>query len=76
MPAYRALLTVFGLLVGIVFASRGGPLHAMESVPYWVYAAIFAVFAAGAIYYLIQIVARRRRLHRLDPDEILGRRRS
>jgi hypothetical protein len=75
MHILRGLMAVFLLLVLVTVASRGGPLAALERIPFWAIAAGFALFVVWAAFYLYQVGVRRRREHRLDPDEIAARRR-
>jgi membrane protein YdbS with pleckstrin-like domain len=75
MRAFRVTIAVLVALVLIAVASRGAPLAALKSIPFWAIAAGFAAFAAWAIFYLYQVGVRRRRDRRLDPDEIAARRR-
>ncbi len=74
MQALRAIIVVFVLLVVVVLASRGGPLHTLESIPLWAVVGVSVAFAVLACVYLARIVSRRRRDNRLDPDELLRRR--
>jgi heme A synthase len=74
MNALRAIIVIMVLLVLVVVSSRGGPLNALESIPLWAIVGISGAFAILAVIYLAQIRARRRRQHRLDPDELAGRR--
>ena len=75
MNILRGLIAVLLVLVLVAVASRGGPLAALERIPFWAIAAGFAVFVVWAAFYLYQVGVRRRREHRLDPDEIGARRR-
>lgn len=75
MNILRGIIAVLLLLVLVAVASRGGPLAALESIPFWAIAAGFAAFVVWAVFYLYQVGVRRRRERRLDPDEMTARRR-
>ena len=75
MHILRGIIAVLLLLILVAVASRGGVLAALERIPFWAIAAGLAVFAVWAAFYLYQVGVRRRREHRLDPDEIGARRR-